>query len=461
MVVLFGALVFGRVRFSEWEWPYNLYRIWTYKDLLFILAGFAYVYCGWRWSTSKKRGSLLWFIVLLLLFSLATLSLPDAGYRNLAASYYLLNYQSAVLKDVINIPSSWALIDGYGDWFTYLSEIGKTHPPGVVILFRPIYSLTQIHPGATQAFIDLTEWAGVSRPASMTDDEWAIALCWTYFSPLFTLTATAPLYFVAKSLYGQKEARIAAVLFALTPAIIVFHSSLMPLLTMMATWSLGFMVLARRRKVKAWMVLSGLIAGLTVFIHYVMAFWVLALMCFYGLGKMDTGGWRALIEQRREIFSDIALFGTGAIVPWAPLILNPNYHLLAFFKQAIQFHHHVTETRNAALWVLMNPFATLLYQNPAIVFFFLISLVRGVKIITGREQGKQTPLSGPRPSSWSRSICPWSPPAKPSGYGCSSRPCSSFRPQREISRMQERQGLYAKILALACLAIIVIGVDWK
>jgi hypothetical protein len=171
---------------------------------------------------------------------------------------------------------------------------------------------------------------------------------------------------------SERGARLVVILYGLVPAPIFFIARLEAPLLALAVWSLAFHSLSSRRK--AWLLAAGIAAGLGTLVSFSMLAWVAALFLYWLLERATRGQLRPLSSHWPAMGRELAWLIAGMVLPWLPFLLNPSFHLLAVYEEAMRFHRHILRLRSPNQWILFNLWEFFLFQNVAVMYFFLLKI---------------------------------------------------------------------------------------
>lgn len=265
----------------------------------------------------------------------------------------------------------------------------STHPPGAVLFFYGARRVYESSPFLQRNITAFTEWiiranlnsvaafsnnvrttaarsAGESDPpplplSAVPGALWAALLC----SLALGLCVPA-IYWIASGTplkHTPNEARglFAAALFAFVPTVGLYAFTLDALIACGATWTLALTAHALSSQKNHWLLLGGVVMGLTSFL----SIGALATGAIIGLAL----GFAAWPRENRSTFflRHAAFFGAGFALAWLLLLLIFPMQPLAIFQNARAAHHFATLS-NRGNWMLLNlPFFALFCGWPIVV----------------------------------------------------------------------------------------------
>jgi hypothetical protein len=458
LTILFGTAVFARLNYvngmpGAHQWTYNVLRQWSWKDPVFFILGILLVYSGWRWAVYGTRRAAVIAVILFVVFSISAYSLVGLGFTSLPSRFLSLT-RSGPIKDAMMFDSASDLLSRYSYWLANFSIISKTHPPGHVLMFKAVSHLTELFPEARQFFIAIGAKAQIPRPVGTSDKLWATTLLWTYLSPLAAMSAAVPIYMAARRKYDKKTAAVAVILYGLLPCQAFFYAYYMPFLTMICAWTLALMVMGHDGKIL--ILIAGFLSGLLIFINYGMMAWAALLLLYHYLERMKRTGPGEIGKSSRALAFETGMFFVGVLLPWIPCILNPDYQIIALFKESMAYHESITGDRPRAPWLLLNLWDLAMFQNIAVVYFFMHRTWGGSGWLKVRDTAFD-PMARAALITVVLLDLSMITSGEVGRIWMFVSPLVIIPASAEIARLKPKQSLQALFLIFACFAIVIIG----
>lgn len=359
---------------SEWYWPYRLrplVRLWPA-----LLTGFLLGVVGTWWvcrpSLPSRRRETIVLAALVALQIGLQLALVYADRAAVAAELLdrtLAIDTSGYFWTAAQIDDPVALLRNYPERMPQFdSEHARTHPPGLVLLNRWLMQLTARFPHTAERLAGFV-WPQRCTDLWLLDQPAAVpaALALAAFLPMAAAALTVvPLYGLAKSLLEFQEARLAAVLASVIPALALFAplvDQLYPLLTVTAFW---LTILALRKRSLILFFTVGLFLSVLSFLSIGNALLVIPLAVIIALtlrSRDEPWSWWAKIAAA-------AAAGCGSIwiiywmisgaAPWNVALVGLNQH-----------YELVTTLRNYRWWIIWNLIDLIIFAGPLLILGFL------------------------------------------------------------------------------------------
>jgi len=211
----------------EWQWPYrldfNLSKLWLpllITSLIFIVALY--------WLKKPKIVKTNYLLgVLVILFTLFQLSLFFYSRSGLKVLFFktadpgMNGYFTASLS--IKNPSDF--INGYEQKVLALPQHSRGHPPGMILFYhglnKTFANLPQLKPLVNNYFPERPDVKALWQ--SLSWNEQLTALISGPLIILLSLTALWPIYGLAKLLFNQRAAQVAALIYGLIPSVALFN----------------------------------------------------------------------------------------------------------------------------------------------------------------------------------------------------------------------------------------------
>jgi hypothetical protein len=264
-----------------------------------------------------------------------------------------------------------------------------THPPGAVLFFYGARRAYETSPFLQRTMTAFAEWiiranlnsvailsnevrATAARSAGESDPPplplsavpgalWAALLCSLALGlcvpAIYWLASGAPL----KHTPNEARGLLAAALFAFVPTVGLYAFTLDALIACGATWTLALTAHALSSQKNHWLLLGGMVMGLTSFL----SIGALATGAIVGLA-LGFAAWPH--ENRGMLFlRHASFFGAGFFLAWVLLLLIFPMQPLEVFNRARAAHHFATLS-NRGNWMLFNlPFFALFCGWPIVV----------------------------------------------------------------------------------------------
>lgn len=279
-----------------------------------------------------------------------TLAMPGAG-----------GYHEVAVRQVEDLGRFWR------EYPTWIQEQGSlhlgTHPPGLILSAATVYQTLRARPEWTNRVIrrapesvtrGLDEILG-SLPAA---ERAAITL-----TGLFTLLAcaatVAPLYALARASLSPSGAWVAACVWPLVPAAVLFQPTADTAYPVLATSAVALALRSWRAGIRgmAFAVASGTAFALGM--QYTLAFLAVGLVAFLTIlsrpvaganSRHEEGSWRAAIRALALIAA--SFLAATAVVWW---VSSANPFAIWWWNQANHARFYVDYPRSYFAWLLVNP----------------------------------------------------------------------------------------------------------
>jgi len=241
----------------------------------------------------------------------------------------------------------------------------RSKPPGCLLFYRGLIWL-----GDSQLGVVLGRVWAPSAP-QMTRDLRITGVALTLM-PLLALLTVLPLWVLARLLAGSHEADLAAMLYVVTPSVLIVTNHLDATLYPLVGAGSAALALWGTRQRRSWAVfLAGALLSLGVFV----SFSLLPLVPLVGLLPLSD----ALIAARRSdrlgrrALRGVALgalVAAGLLAVHLPLILGLHYDVAARFRDSVAFH--ASWWNSPQPWLLGSPLQFFLWLGvPTTVAFFV------------------------------------------------------------------------------------------
>jgi hypothetical protein len=259
------------------------------------------------------------------------------------------------------------------------SEHVRTHPPGLVIANWLIIRVLQRFPALSAA------GAGQIRPLRCTDlwllekpNSAAAGLGFAAFLPLILAALTIPLaYLLANEIMNEGSARLAAVLVATLPALLLFAPLADQVLAFLSVAGLLTLMLAIRTRYTSLFFASGLIMAVATFISLgslslLPIAGILFITIVWATGRFGPG------QVRWTRWGGAFLF--GFFLPWLLYWLLAGVAPWQIAKTALDQHYQlVTSRRDYGVWLGFNVVDLILFSGLPIIFGFTGAVIMAIK----------------------------------------------------------------------------------
>jgi hypothetical protein len=375
-----------------WRWPYA--RAPWERIALLAAVTTAYVAGGlWLAGRRSARGLLLWTMIGTVALTIAVILLrhDDPLFTLFARTASPLTTGTHYAAAGIDWNSG-----EWRDWPTYAATLRGpiAHVPIAPPALPMLYGLANAIFGVLPDALPETLRSGLLpyqchnyHLLAYTPEEWASA--WIgVLMPLWAALALFPLYSVTRRLAGEEAARLAALLFPLIPALLVFApgwNTIYPLLSLSAFWALDVGLSARRRS--GWLILAGLLAGVCIFVNFAFV----PMVMFFGFYTLARWGWIERHDARVSPAAPVIAglwFGLGLIVPWLlyTLISGPTF----FDLLGAAMGEHLELERPYLPWLWLHFWDWALWTGVPLI---LIWLAAALSMLIRRGTGGDRPSS--------------------------------------------------------------------
>lgn len=282
-----------------------------------------------------------------------------------------------------------------------------THPPGAVLFFYGVRVLTEsvppladslnslavtmtqmkpdeLYKSANDLRISSSVSGGVTNPIPLPPNAVGAALL-SAFLLNFVLAISIPAVYGLAAMGAKDEAQgdtrglIAASLFVLAPTLNLFTFTLDALIAGGVIWSLWCAARTLNGGSRHWLIASGVLMGLTVFVSIgaLASVLIIAIACF--------------LKRRNTLLQDAGLWLAGFLGIWLVICLAFPFPPVAVIRNAMRAHHNATLLYRAWLpWVPLNIIMWALFCGWPLV----ISLVESVRGGFKRNASVALPESG-------------------------------------------------------------------
>jgi hypothetical protein len=371
---------------SEWYWPYLLRPISRW--LLPILSAiFMWFIAAW-WLSLEKTGrrknlpALAGLMISSLLLQLALIYSDRPTVPAELVDRTLSNLASGFFEPAASIENMGLVLQNYPqEMLGFVSEHARTHPPGLILgnwLTIKAFSQTPVPAGQIAQFVwplRCTDLWLLNRPAEV-----AAALGFWSLLPLLAAALTPlPAFALARLLLHGRAVRLATVLAATIPALLLFAPKSVQLyapltLTLFYAFQAGL-----NKRSYYWMLFAGLLLSLMTFLSLGNTV-LLPLLILYSLSltffakkdrlydAVQPGKWFHLIKL-------LLSFAIGSISIWLIVWIAWGASPIAVAQTGLQQHYElVTNIRRYDWWVLWNLVDLFLFAGWPMMLGFLGSL---------------------------------------------------------------------------------------
>jgi hypothetical protein len=356
LLIAFNASEWLRGGFG-WRWNYELVPLARLLPL--ILASIVYVVGAlWlTWRTKRTAPVLAWAVMGGVALALAGTAArqPDVGYELFTRTASLATGQQWAAAQV-----DWAS----GEWHSWAGVMARLGgrvtniPPGAPILYALLSDGLERLPALARP---IQNWLIAYQcnnyvMLAYSPGLWASSLL-GMLMPLWAAVTALPIYGLAKRFISGESARYAALWWALVPAVIVFAASwstVYPLIAVLCFWALVKGLNSNRSAF--WLVLSGALYGVGVFINFAL----IPLPLLLGLYALAD----RLLVKRRGLLAAVStglLFGVGMILPWLLYWALSGETFFDLLDASMQFH--LALDRPYLFWMGMHLWDWLLWTG--------------------------------------------------------------------------------------------------
>ncbi len=369
---------------DEYSWPYDLRPIqrWWLPTLLSILM--LAVAAWWLKERPSVTGrtwvALLALVVASLLLQLTLIyadrpavaaELVDRTLAEQTTGYYRAAADSGDLGDLLtNYPAAMVQFE---------SEHVRTHPPGLVIANWLIIRMLQRFPDLSATA------AGQTRPLRCTDlwllekpNSVAAGLGFAALLPLLLAALTIPLaYLLANEIMYEGSARLAAVLVATLPALLLFTPLADQVLAFLSVTGMLILMLALRTRYTILFFASGLTMAVASFISLgslalLPIAGILFITIIWATDRFEPGQIRWIRWAGAFLF--------GFFFPWLLYWLLAGVAPWQIVQTAMDQHYQlVTSRRDYGVWLGFNVVDLILFSGLPVIFGFTGAVIMATK----------------------------------------------------------------------------------
>jgi len=357
---------------SEWYWPYLLrpFARWWPS----ILAGIAISLVGGWWLRRDDGRDDSWLLVSLACLSLALqLGLVYADRPHVGAELVdrtLSKASSGYLATAGEIDNLGEALRRYPELMpTFDNDHARTHPPGFIIAHWLTDHVLRRFPRLTEALArPATYWRCtdlwvLARPPSTAAALWL----WSWLPPLLAALTVIPAYALSRRWYEPKIARLAALLAATLPALLLFVPTPDQIFAFLAALSLFLLISGLRHMRWGAVLTAGLIVSLMSFLSLGNVAWA-ALLSAYGVWWLLWPGEASeALRQEPRRWGMLLLFGMGAAVLWLFYWAGWGVAPWVVARAGLAQHYElVTSIRRYDWWLFYNLVDLFLFAGPPV-----------------------------------------------------------------------------------------------
>lgn len=372
---------------SEWYWPYLLRPFSRWWLPLLTGAGTLLV-AGW-WLRRPAQAQHSWAILLALSAAMIGLQLSLVYAHRPAVLAELVDRTLTILDGGIFAPAAEltdlnAALRAYPQqMLSFTSEHARTHPPGLVSANYLTIALFARFPGLS---LWLAQWVYPVRCMDLwlLERPFAVAaalLIWAILPLLAAALTVWPGYRLAQTWLDEETARLAALLLATLPSLLLFAPKVVqfypPLVLLL------FLALARglERPSAGWLLLAGGVYSLLTFLS--LGNLALALpIGLYGLLNL----WRNGRLTCRAVLATAVPLALGGLLLWLIYWAGWGVPPWAIIQTGLGQHYElVTLKRRYVWWLLWNLVDVLVYAGWPLLLGFALALATVVRRLRARR----------------------------------------------------------------------------
>jgi hypothetical protein len=367
---------------SEWYWPYllrPLSRWWAP-----LLAAVAMWLVGvWWLSRSPEQSNRLPLLALMLAHVLLQLAIIYADRPDVFAELVdrTISQQSGgFFMPAAEVGDMDELLAEYAAAMpTFDSEHARTHPPGLLLANWGTIRLMEKPP-------DVSEWLAAKAWPQRCIDLWllnrppavAAALGIWALLPLLAGAITVGLaYLLARAWLPAEAARLAALLAAALPALLLFAPKVIQLygaLALLVLWLLSRGIQTERLR---WFYLSGLALSLATFLSLNNAPLLLPVTTMTIAATWTQRPWR---QQWGRWLGWGVTFGAGLVTVWLLAWMQWGTEPLPIIRTALEQHYQlVTLRRRYNWWLLWNLVDVLVFAGVPLLAGYALAMRKSIR----------------------------------------------------------------------------------
>lgn len=350
---------------GEWQWTHNSLDLIAWRLIFPIIIALALYKLATRHSPITYY-QLLIFAALALALRLSIQALTANNFsiiaRTLNPSYFGYFPPAAAIDDLSKFLREFTQAQPTLPYYRL-----ATHPPGGVVFHWLLIQLVKIFP--TQFLDPILAPRLASLPSwihNYTTPDIIAGATASLTIPFLSSLSIIPLYHLARTLWDDRTARLAILLYAFVPALTVFMPVFDDAFTLITSLTLYFTIIGIKNQNRSQIFLAGLICGAGLFA----SFGLLPVLLISHLYLLFSS--RAI---KRFIYDSAALAIGGVTVwslAWIIFGLNP----FIIYSNSTSEHAILTSTRSYWTWLIYNPYDVLLFAGIPISILFLGSAIR-------------------------------------------------------------------------------------
>lgn len=357
---------------SEWYWPHLLRPLTRWWPALLAGAGVAGV--GWWWL-GREEGRDAWPLAALVLLSAAMqlgllyadrpavgAELVDRTLSKASNGYVATAGEIEDLGDALRrFPELMATFD---------NDHARTHPPGFIAAHWLTDRALRLAPAAA-------DW--LARPATYwrCTDLWVLArtpataaalLLWSWVPLLLAALLAVPVHRLAGRLFAPAPPRLATLLAATLPALLIFAPTPDQIFAFLSLLSLLWLVVGLRRGGWGSAVAAGLLVSLMTFLSLGNAAWAALLGGYLLLWVIWPNMTDDVQPDVAKRWAMLALFGLSAASLWLVYWLGWGVAPWEIARAGLGQHYElVTSLRRYDWWLGYNLLDFVLFAGPVVV----------------------------------------------------------------------------------------------
>lgn len=388
----------------EWYWPYQLrpYALWLKP----ILAGLVlFGVSGW-WLRLKGNGRGVKFGLFVLLgasflLQLALMNADSPHIRDELINRVYSNLASGYFQTAVELDDLGTALQIYPELMPHFpSEHAQTHPPGLVVANRLTMHLLARLPA-------LADWLAPPAIAARCIDLWlldrstavaATLTVWAIIPLLMAAFTVFPAFWVARMMVEKTAVKLAVLLIAILPALLLFAPKVVQLYAPLTLLILGTFFLGLKKWSWPWFLLSGTLLSFASFLSLGNSALGLLLVVFAALylwqGRKSVGlpvasdspqpttGYGPAITDYQSLIISAFAFGVGAASFWLVYWLGWGVPPWQIAQVGLGQHYElVTQLRRYDWWLLWNVVDVIVFAGWIIVVGFTAVTIQSVKKI--------------------------------------------------------------------------------
>ncbi len=371
---------------SEWYWPYLLRPLERWWPAVVAALGLWLVSSWWLWPEKVGRwqnGTALTSLVIASFgLQVAVIHADQADVSAALVERTLSNLASGFFEPAAEIGDMNYALRNYAALMpTFASEHAQTHPPGYIVAnWATVQGLARV-PVAAEAM------ARFIRPLRCTDlwlldrpPEVAAALgIWALLPLLAAALTFLPAFWLSQELLVGRAQRLAVVLAASLPALLLFAPKTVQLYAPLALLLFWFYHTGLRQRSPGRLLVAGLLLSVLTFLSLGNAALVLLVAVYAGLWMWVPAEMLAQTRLQPQSWAGIAkqalAFGLGAASLW--LLLWVMWGTAPWEIASVGLGQHyelVTTLRRYDWWVVWNLIDLLVFSGWPLFLGFLGSL---------------------------------------------------------------------------------------